>query len=184
MRPSWSTTTASGMRSTSSCSSRRDSSSSRRARRSSVASRNTSTTPWVSPRSSTMGAALSSMATSAPLRCRSAVCAARVTTARSRSARAAGSGAGSREASCRIGKTSASGRPTASARDQPVRLSATWLRKVTRSSRSVVTTPSPIDWSVVAKSRSRSAIARWVACLWSDTSMVERSSRSSKGLMR
>ena len=110
--------------------------------------------PRTSPASSRTGDAPCSTGTSVPVREISAVGLVIATSTRSRSARAIGSGIGSRVCSSTSFSTWEMGRPRASARGQPVRVSATGLKKVTHPSRSVAITPSPMLKSV-AESRRR-----------------------------
>ncbi len=115
-------------------------SSSRRA----LTSWKTRTTPRIRPSASRIGAPLSSIGRSVPSRETSTVWLASPTTSPSRRTWATGLSAGPRCCSLMIRKTSPSGRPTASARGQPVMASATGLRNVIRPWVSVAITASPM----------------------------------------
>ena len=67
---------------------------------------------------------------------------------------------------------------------QPVRVSATVFMKVTRASRSVEITASPIERSVVENQRSRSRRRASISWRYSATSTAERSSLLLIGLTR
>ena len=97
------------------------------------------------------GAALSATGRSVPSRAMRTVWLASPTTVPSRSARSAGFSAGWRVCSLTIRKTVLSGVPAACASSQPVKFSATALRKVTRPAISVVMTASPMLASVTSR---------------------------------
>ena len=129
----------------------------RSASRCSVMSRNTRTTPDTFPPASRTGAPLSAIGVSVPSRAIRIVWLARPATTPSRITRRTGLSTGVRLSSFTIRNTSSTGRPSASAVDQPVSRSATGLRNVTRPSASVARTPSPMLRSVV---RSCSSLSR------------------------
>ena len=133
---------------------------SRSALRRSLMSWKTKTTPLVRPRASLMGAPLSSIGVSAPPRAMSRVWLASPTTFPSRKTLAAGLWTSRRVCSLTMRKTSASGRPRASASVQPVRRSATAFMNSTRPAASVEMTASPMLFKVVSReSRLRRASA-------------------------
>jgi hypothetical protein len=115
-----------------------------------------------------MGAALSAIGRSTPSFATSRAWLASPTTTPSRRTRVTGLSTGFREWAFTITKTSSIGRPRASPADQPVRVSATPLRNVTRPRSSVATTPSPMLASVVRRnscsSRKRRSAAPRAPC--------------------
>ena len=114
------------------------------ARRVAVTSRNTRTTPLVSPAAPRIGAALSSINSRAPLRETRAVWFASATMVPACSTFATGSSAGAPVLSSTIRNTSPSGRPSASACGHPVSCSATPFSIITRAAVSVAITASPM----------------------------------------
>ncbi len=121
-----------------------------------VTSRKTTTTPVSVPSARRMGAAPSSMTRSVPPRAASSTGAGRVSISPRSTTRPMRSGIGARSSSLRASKTSANGRPVASACDHPVRRSATALRRTMRPVASVAMTPSAMLRRVTS-SRSCSA---------------------------
>ena len=126
----------------------------------SVKSRNTSTTPCTAPSLWRIGAPLSSMGVSRPSLAMRIVWLASPMTVPRRRTFPTGFSTGWRVCSLMMWNTSASGWPSASPLVQPVRRSASPLRKVTRPWASVTITPSPMLASVTASScRCRSMTA-------------------------
>ena len=125
----------------------------------SLMSRKTRMQPCTRPCGSRIGAALSSIGVCEPSRRISKVWFARPTTTPSRSARVAGFSTGSRVDSLTMRKTASSGWPFASSARQPVSDSATRLRLLTRPSRSVAMTASPMLSSVTRRRSPCAAIS-------------------------
>ena len=129
------------------------------------------------PPASRIGAALSAIWVSWPSRASSAVWLARVTTAPLSITRCTGLAEGNRVCALRVRKTSASGRPRASASGQPVRRSAAGFMRVMLPAASVAITASAIELSVMARSSSLRARS---ACAWRDAPVISSAKLSAR----
>ncbi len=140
-------------------------------RRSSVTSRNTKTAPTIRPSRLRIGATLSEIGRSKPVRVISTLFLGIVIVLPSRIAFSIGLSAGSRVYSSNTRKTSLNGRPSESSLLHSVRLSAAPFIRAIRPLASVATTPSPILASVTASS-SFSACICCIICFSTVISLV------------